>query len=265
MKMDSRYFSFIELELHDGKTDPMTSHFHPYYEFYYMCKGEVDYLVDKSIYSVREGDLVIIPSNILHKTIAKNSSARKRILLYLGTNRLDSEYKDKYSLPSSGILHLGSDSRVYNILLALMDEFENEKDELMLKSLLYEFLILVSRHSSANPATDTHANISSTIQKVLDYIHSEYTSNITLKSAADYAFLNESYLSRNFKKHTGFTFSEYLSKHRIQAAIHHLENSKMDISHIAAKVGFNSLNHFCKTFKSHIGCSPLKYRKQLMK
>lgn len=264
--MHATYFSHVDflMELHDGKANPMTSHFHPYYEFYYMCNGEVDYLIDKNIYSVQEGDLVIIPANKLHKTIAKNSSSRKRILLYLGTNYLDLD-SDLYSLPSSGILHLGSNSRIYNILLSLMDEFENEKNELMIKSLLYELMILISRYNTIETDAPAHANISNTIQKVLDYIHSEYTSNITLKSAADYVFLNESYLSRNFKKHTGFTFSEYLSKHRIQAAIHHLENSEKNVSDIATEVGFNSLNHFCKTFKNHIGCSPLKYRKQLMR
>lgn len=253
------------VEVQDGKTNPITHHFHPFYEFYYLCKGEVDYLVDGKIYSVKRGDLVIIPANKLHKTIAKNTSTRKRINLYLNQNYLGDEFSKYYSLPSSGVFHLSSNNHIPTILLSLLSEYENEKNELMVKSLIYQFLILLSRCKNTEKEALKSTQANNPIQKTIDYIHREYTSNITLSSAAGYSFLNESYLSRNFKKHTGFTFSEYLNNYRIQAAIKLLEDTTKNVSEIATAVGFNSLNHFCKTFKSHIGCSPLNYRKQLIK
>jgi len=264
--MNNDYLSNVDfaIELHDGTTSLISRHFHPYYEFYYLCKGEVDYLVDGKIYSVRKGDLVVIPPNTLHKSI-KNNAARKRILLYLNPSYLDSKFSDSYSYPSSGLFHLYRNNRIPDIFFSLLSEFNEEKNQLMIRSLLYEFIILLSRHKDSEKDIQKTISTNSPVQKVMEYIHSEYTSNISLSSAATALFMNKSYLSRTFKKHTGFTFTEYLNNHRIQTAIKLLEDSSKNISEIAEQVGFNSLNHFCKTFKNHIGCSPLNYRKQLFR
>ncbi len=264
--MSAEYLSEVDfsIEFHDGRINTLSRHFHPFYEFYFLCKGKVDYLVDGSIYSVREGDVVVIPPNTLHKSIALNNSARKRILLYLNQNCLGGEFLKYQAFLSSGVFHLGSNDGVKTILMCLLSEFENEKSELMIKSLLHVFLTLLTRCQDVEREDVKNTRVNDAIQKVINYIHNEYSANITLSSAAAFSFMNEAYLSRVFKKQTGFTFSEYLNKHRIQMSIKLLENTSKNISEIAAEVGFNSLNHFCKTFKNHIGCSPLNYRKHLI-
>ena len=85
---------------------------------------------------------------------------------------------------------------------------------------------------------------------------------ITLSSVSEVFHMNSSYFSTYFKKHTGLNFSEYLNKYRITKAIQLILNTDKNFTDIALSVGFNSSNHFYKTFKSETGMSPREYAKQ---
>ena len=76
-------------------------------------------------------------------------------------------------------------------------------------------------------------------------------------------FMSPTYLSRTFKRIMGTTYSDYIRSVRINYSIHLLLNTDANITEIAALAGFNSSNHFCKTFKDCMGISPLKYRQGL--
>ena len=102
-----------------------------------------------------------------------------------------------------------------------------------------------------------------TSQKIIDivkYINHEFKEDITLESISEKFYISSAHLSKLFKKVTGFNYREYLSNVRIKHAVNLLSNSDLNITEIAFQVGFNSSNHFCKSFKSVIGISPLKYR-----
>ena len=45
-----------------------SSHYHSLIEIYYMKRGKCNYFIDDKSYKVEAGDLVFIPSGIIHKT-----------------------------------------------------------------------------------------------------------------------------------------------------------------------------------------------------
>ena len=53
---------------------------------------------------------------------------------------------------------------------------------------------------------------------------------------------------------------EYLHNLRIQAACKALEHPEWPLSDIALASGFADHSHFCRVFKSRIGCSPGRFR-----
>jgi AraC-like DNA-binding protein len=71
------------------------------------------------------------------------------------------------------------------------------------------------------------------------------------------------YFCKRFKKHTGVNFTEYVSRVRIESAKNLLLNPNLRISEIAYEVGFQSLTHFNRVFKSVVGESPTEYRAHL--
>ena len=59
------------------------------------------------------------------------------------------------------------------------------------------------------------------------------------------------------------SFTEFVSRTRIEKAKNFLLNENLRISEIAFAVGFQSLTHFNRVFKKIVGQSPTSYRDQL--
>lgn len=98
------------------------------------------------------------------------------------------------------------------------------------------------------------------INKVLDYIHEHYDTNITLKSLAQFVALEEHYLSSLFKKKTGANFIDYLHCLRIEKAKHFMDHTDMTVSEVGRRVGFLHDNYFIKIFKRYTNMTPNMYR-----
>jgi len=73
------------------------------------------------------------------------------------------------------------------------------------------------------------------------------------------------YFCKLFKKVTGTTFTEFVSRTRVEKAKNLLLNPNLRVSEIAYEVGFQSLTHFNRVFKQIMGESPTEYRGHLPK
>ena len=72
---------------------------------------------------------------------------------------------------------------------------------------------------------------------------------------------NEEYLGRLFKKETHMSFSDYVSKQRIERAKRLLIETNDSVVSIAVKVGFNNVTYFNRVFKKYLNMTPLEFRK----
>ena len=61
---------------------------------------------------------------------------------------------------------------------------------------------------------------------------------------------------------TGKTFTEFLHACRLQQARHLLESTALNVSQVAARVGFSTSQHFARIFSRYVGLSPARYRLQ---
>lgn len=99
------------------------------------------------------------------------------------------------------------------------------------------------------------------IEKVENYIKTRYVEDIGLNTIAEYVYLSPSYLGRLFKEVTGVTFTHYLINVRMEAAADLLINKNFNVNDIAKKVGYYSVQSFCRLFKSYYNCTPSEYRR----
>ena len=101
------------------------------------------------------------------------------------------------------------------------------------------------------------------IAKAKQFIGEHYTEDLSLGRVASAVHTSLFYFCKLFRKVTGMTFTEYVSRTRIEKSKNLLLNPNLRVSEIAYEVGFQSLTHFNRVFKKIVGTSPTEYRTQL--
>lgn len=91
-------------------------------------------------------------------------------------------------------------------------------------------------------------------------IKQRFTENLTLDDVADELNVSLFYLSKLFRKHTGISFTEYLTQLRVSCAKNLLEGGELSVKEVAYAAGFNSQSYFSKIFKKYTGIAPSEYR-----
>lgn len=98
------------------------------------------------------------------------------------------------------------------------------------------------------------------LEAALKYIENNYNQKLTLDSVAEYVHLHPQYFSKYFKKEIGFTFTDYVSKLRIEKAKRLLSNTDKTITQISLEIGYIDPAYFSKVFAKFENKSPYKYR-----
>ena len=101
------------------------------------------------------------------------------------------------------------------------------------------------------------------IAKAKDFIAQHFSEDISSRQAAQNLHLSRFYFCTLFKKNTGLTFTDYLSRVRTERVKELLTNPNLRISDIAFQTGFQSLTHFNRVFLKLTGTSPTAYRRNL--
>ncbi len=106
-----------------------------------------------------------------------------------------------------------------------------------------------------------------TKEKILGYIQDHFTEQrFSLGQLAEEFHLSKSYVTRLIKQETGSSFSELLTRMRIDRAVSLLVQSPdMKLVEIAERTGFASQHYFSRVFKEKIGFSPADYREYIRK
>ncbi|MGL5715585.1 MAG: helix-turn-helix domain-containing protein [Paraclostridium sp.] len=99
------------------------------------------------------------------------------------------------------------------------------------------------------------------VKKSLEYIDTYYDVDLKIDEVCDHLNINKSYFCSLFKKETGYTFTSYLNKFRVDKSKHLLSDTDLSVLDIALTVGFNNHNYFTTIFKKFTGKNPLEYRK----
>lgn len=247
------------------------SHFHPYYEIYYLYSGKRRIFVNDTLYTLSRGDMVLINKNVLHRTTYISDETHERFAL---------NFSDKYLIPlfekysreavlycfHSPFLTIHYNRREYiedlfQKLLYESNHLDNFSQHLI-TNYLEELIIFLVRYQKNETQSQISLNLTDeVIQNTAKYIRCNYNQPITLEMAANHANMSTTYFSKKFKAVTGFGFKEYLCKIRLTEASKRLLETNDNITEIAFACGFSDSNYFGDVFKKLKGISPLQYRK----
>jgi YesN/AraC family two-component response regulator len=131
-----------------------------------------------------------------------------------------------------------------------------------LKEEIYDIIASIEKYLNKKKGIDEECLKS----RVINYIEKNHDNqNLSVSFIAEIFEVNETYLSRYFKKKTDMGLLEYIHKVRIEKAKLYMKEQKFSVKQIAEKVGFYNSVAFIRVFKKYEGITPGKYMKLLKK
>ncbi len=128
-----------------------------------------------------------------------------------------------------------------------------------------ELLRIFSKHlsfSADSLVVDEKTQQNPAIERARKFIQDHSDDDLFLDDVSKVVNMSATYFCEMFKKCTGYNFSDYVARIRIEKAKNLLRNSDLRISEVAFKVGFSSLPHFNRVFRKLVTRSPRDYRTQ---
>lgn len=155
---------------------------------------------------------------------------------------------------------INNTEEIYNSQIASFNEIlllDNLPDIIkFLHEILFKSIKIINEKQTSK--------IDDIIIKAKKYIDDNLQNNkLSLSLIAKHLYLNQSYLSRMFKKEIGISFVEYLTKIRMEKAIGLLKEGDMKAFEIADSIGISDSNYFSTCFKKYTGVSVSEYKKDI--
>ena len=142
-----------------------------------------------------------------------------------------------------------------DLLIRKLDRARSEKELLQIR---YQILSQFIRTMNL----EKHKKYSLTVTKSMEYIENHLTQPLTNTQVASQVSCTPDYLSRLFKKETGYTLSDYILAQKCNTACYLLENGTSSCTEISTFLGFSSCSHFIARFRSLYKITPAQYRRR---
>ena len=245
-----------------GKTPMPHMHDHAAFELYELCRGEREYFIGDQFYKIGEGDLVLIPPALLHRTAGKGAT---RFLLYFSEAFLRRFFTEEMlsALPLEKPLVFRPDEAlradIEGELAAMLSEYADG----MIAKTASRLCRLLSVIASAPNGYNAEPLFDRRIGQIVRYINEHYSEIADIEQIAAHFFISKYHLCRTFNKNLGLPLVSYLNTIKVRAAAELMQNEELNLTEIAIRSGFNSSSYFCRVFKAEKGVSPTVYRKNL--
>lgn len=158
--------------------------------------------------------------------------------------------------------------KVTPVILSAYSDFEYARQGLaygaadfIVKPVICEELLDVFQTLKQKLLPSPNTPSKDTLSLLICYIENHLT-HATLENASKSVNLSSDYVSRLFRKQKGISFSEYLLKARMDRAGQLIRNVNLQISDVAAQLGYNNAKNFSRAFHNYYGMTPSEYRRQ---
>lgn len=98
------------------------------------------------------------------------------------------------------------------------------------------------------------------VTRAKQFVRDHVDESINLEQVVQQVGVSRFYFCKLFKKATGMTLTEYVTRVRVEKAKTLLVDPSLRISEIVFAAGFGSIPRFNSVFKQHVGMPPTEYR-----
>lgn len=257
-------------------------HMHDFTEINIVMSGEGIHYIENNQYSIKRGDVFVIPTMIKHAFCGTDMLNVFHILIH-DKFFLDYE-KVLRTLPMYTIMfHIEPHMRAYadahcfcrlqqeciQEIELLVDMLQNinistyqEKNTSLNAAVAYVITRLAYYYrlfhkDSLSKIVDQHYIM---FMKTVDYMHQNFDTNISCDTLAQMMHVSRTSYFKLFKKYMNCTPGNYINLYRVEKAQALLIYSDMTITDISYACGFYDCSHFIRVFSRTIGQTPIQYR-----
>ena len=266
----------IHIFKHNCYTPPIP-HYHNFFELFFVLEGHCIHQVGDNKKILHTGDLCFIQPKVTHSldvndesviidVLIRRSTFRQYFYSILqGDNLLSNFFMSTlYSKPGIDYLlfHTQNDLDLHYAFIELCSENYDQEayyNELIKKKKKKIFVLLLRRYMNDCELPSHQLEDSETAVRLARYMQ-DNAANVTLTSLAKDFHYSVEHASRLIKRSTGQTFIQLLTNIRIDNAKQLLRDTSLTVLEIALQVGYESSDHFIRTFRRHCGNTPNEYR-----
>lgn len=243
-------FVVIESAYAPGAALPTHSHDEAFLTF--SVRGAFSESVGTTMLACKTFDVIVRPAGAPHTN--RYTAGARCVLVGLSRQRLD-EVKGATTLFDAPLALPRSKAAPLAFRLARELETFDSLSPLALESLVLELITAGARRPKAEPA-----DAPPWLAAARDYVHANWSSDVTLSAVAGAAGVHPATVARAFRRHFGCSAGEYARRLRIEHASRELSHTSKPVVQIALEAGFYDHSHFGNVFRRHVGMSPAEYR-----
>ena len=255
---------------------PAVPHCHDFLEMFFVLEGRCIHQVGGSQGILRAGDLCLLQPKVTHALDVSDESVILDVLmrrstfrhyfysLLQGDNLLANFFMSSlYSKQGIDYMIFHTGGALHSAFIELCAEYMEQQaySSVLLNAIVTKIFVLLLRGHTAHcelPPNQVHDP--RTALQIARYLQSNAASATLGDLAAQFHYSPE-YASRLIKQVTGQTFIQLLTSVRMENAEQLLRDTSLPIADVASAVGYESSEHFIRTFRKHVGQTPSAYRR----
>jgi len=249
-------------------------HYHDEFELNFIQNAAgAKRVVGDHVEEIGSLELVLVGPNLQHAWLTNNCQGKliKEITIQFHRDLFDEKFLQRNQMSfirtllqrsSRGVSFSRTTIKSIMPRLIQLPQKHGFDSVLELMSVLYD----LSTSKNLRTLSDVSFNVETScynsrrIEKIMTFLNSNFSENITLADAAKIAGMAEVSLSRFFKFRTGKTFIDTLNEVRLGHASRMLIDTTNSINEVAYKCGFNNMSNFNRIFKKKKDSTPKEFR-----
>ncbi|WP_280738089.1 MULTISPECIES: AraC family transcriptional regulator [unclassified Enterococcus] len=245
-------------------------HYHDFYEVHATLEGVATFYLDDKQFDIEAGTILLIHYNDLHRIIKQSTDYFERVYIFITPNFLES-FSTKWTIladcfQSQGIGKskvLRANPKLLKEKLAFVDSQPNPEvygsdikyRQDIINYMLFLNDLVLSEENEKQPKVVVQ---NERIEQMIQYISAHLANPLTLEEMEKVFFVSKYYITREFKKHTGITFHQFVMKKKLLYAKQLLKEYRSS-SMVYSKCGFQTYSHFLKAFKKEFSMTPKEF------
>ncbi len=214
-----------------------------FYDFTFVLKGRLRYVVNGEARDILENDAVFIPPDAIRERIALDEPVK-----YVSYNFIA---EDGEKLPTEPFLKGIISEQIRQIVSCfsashLADTYSTREKVINLLNVILHEMNDILDFRSSNPH----------IINIIRYINEYITQPITLHSVSEHVGLTKEYIAHIFKKETEMTVTEYINRRKMLIAKDMIRGTAYPLHEISDRLGYESYSYFSRVFKKEFGVAP---------